>query len=332
MCVSSGCSKHNKKLKISDMENYGYKLYFRYDDFGSIYDKDGRCYSGIYKKDDCERELIEDDDHTIEFVKSNGYKNGLAKYLKFKVHDFDGKIKTLEYSSDSEIISDELVYVYTQDREYVRLGYECYYEVEVRNKSEDASTDHLEKCSGKKLKKTEEFANNYKKVLKDLDTNSDSILKLMNEVDTDIVIPRKKGLINKEPLSVDEFVKYVQKRNFTIERLDDSVAIFSNLSSTYFGELYFLLDKDNNVNVMYYVTDDSSKTYIVNYTNGDDFVMFKDSACRYNAHNPNLSTNCTSEETIEGDQWYFSFEALIKSFRLLTSELPEYIKMYAQKY
>ena len=84
LCVSSGCSKQDKSLKVSDMENRGYKLYYEYDVYGSTYDKDGNCYSTSYEKDDCVREIFDDDGkHTVEFVKINGEKNGISKFLKF---------------------------------------------------------------------------------------------------------------------------------------------------------------------------------------------------------------------------------------------------------
>ena len=327
LCVSSGCSKQDKSLKVSDMENRGYKLYYEYDVYGSTYDKDGNCYSTSYEKDDCVREIFDDDGkHTVEFVKSNGEKNGTSKFLKFSGYYLFGSISDLNYTDDND---NYLVYVYSKEKEYVRSGYSCYYEI--RNKPDDTS---MKECTGEDLKKAEEFADNYKKTLKKLHTDSGSILKLMNEVSKDIVTPRMRDLIIKEPLSVDEFVKYIKRRGYTIKHLDDSVGIVSSNStlSSIFGELYFTFDKKDNIKVMYYATSDSSKMYVIDYTSGDEFVMFKDSPCRYNVHDSNLSKNCTDDEKTKGWQWYFSFKSLIKSFRLEPSKLPEYIKMYAQKY
>lgn len=326
LCASSGCSKHDKSLTISDMENHGYKLYYEYDVYGSTYDKDGNCYSSSYEKDDCVREIFDDNSYSIEFVKSNGEKNGSSKYLKFRGYNILGTIDKLTYTDDYD---GTLTYNYSQDSEYIEVSYKCFYEI--RNKSEDSI---LKACTGDDLKTAEKFATDYQKTLKKLHTNGDGILKLMNEVSKDIVTPRIKDLIVKEPLSIDEFVKYIKKRGYTIRHLDDSIGIVSSNSfiSSVNGELYFTLDKNDNVNVMYYATSDSSKIYIVDYTTGDEFIMFKDSKCRYNVHDSSLSKNCTDDEETKGWQWYFSFESLIKSFRLDPSKLTEYIKMYAQKY
>lgn len=327
LCVSSGCSKQDKSLKVSDMENRGYKLYYRYDTYGSTYDKDGTCYSITYKKDDCIREIFEDNSHAILFVKNNGEKNGVSKYLEFRGYNFD--LKSIDRFTYTDEKNGNLVYNYSQDSEYVEVNYKCFYEI--RNKSDDS---YYTVCTGDDLKKAEEFVDNYKKTLKNLHTDNEGILKLMNEVSTDIVIPRIKELTKSEPLSIEEFVEYIKKANYSIRHLDDSIGIIDSnkYSLTDNGELYFTLDKSNNIKVMYYATSDSSKIYIIDYTSGDEFIMFKNSACRYNVHDSNLSKNCTDDEKTKGWQWYFSFKSLIKSFRLEPSKLPEYIKMYAQKY